>query len=190
MLRLTLALLLAGSAAAQAQTANQRAETEAIRYLSPCHQPSEERQGLCEQNQLNFVEEYVLGKSGDISGMGSTALSFMPAWNDQDRQSKIGMPQDQLQACAWRLVIAQLQRGTDSAWSANQLAQTACSPLSATRVASAEERADHLAQELQSSPAAAPSDDWCAHIPWIKVDCSEPATHGPLTTTVTPLKAN
>jgi hypothetical protein len=147
-----------------------------------------DRQGLCEQNQLNFVEEYILAKSGDVSGMGSTAASFTPPWNEQSRETDIGMPQDQLQACAWRLVIAQLQRGTDNAYLANQMVQNGCNPLSPMRAAAAEQRADHLAQELQTSPAAAPSDDWCAHIPWIKIDCSAPVTHGPLDSTVTPLK--
>jgi hypothetical protein len=189
MLRTAL-FLIALTAAAQARSSIQPAEAEAIHFLTPCHQPTEDQQGLCEQNQLNFVEEYILAKSGDTSGMGSTALSFMPPWNEEDRQSDIGMPQDQVQACAWRLVIAQYQHGTVNAYSADQLVQSTCRPLSPLRAAAAEQRADRLAQELQTSPAEAPSDDWCAHIPWIKVDCSASASQGPLTSEPSPLTAD
>ncbi|HEX3982401.1 MAG TPA: hypothetical protein VHX12_01785 [Acidisoma sp.] len=188
MLRLAIALLLLCTAA-HAQDANKRAEAEAIHFLSPCHQPTEDRQGLCEINQTNFVDEYILAKSGDVGGMGSTALSFTPPWNEENRQEDIGYPQDQLQACAWRLVIAQLQRGTLNAPVADDLVRTACTPLSPVRAAAAEQRADHLAQELQTSPAAAPGDDWCPRIPWIKADCSAQPSQGPLTSDPTPLSA-
>lgn len=189
MLRSVILVFLLLCAASYAQSANTRAETEAISYLRPCHQPTLERQSLCQQNQLNFVEEYVLAKSGDTGGMGSTAASFTPPYNDQQQQDDIGLPKDRVQACAWRMVIAGIQRTTAAnGFAADGMVRSACAPLSSISFATAEHRADHLRQDLQTSRAAAPGDDWCAHIPWIKVDCS--ADHSKLDSTVTPLKAD
>src|SRR6185437_5337209 len=98
-----LAALLAALIAtpALAQPANKRAEKEARGYLTTCHFADAHKQGMCQQNQANFVETYVYAKAGDLPSIRDTAVSFARRSPRADPFLSLGIPVDQVQACAW-----------------------------------------------------------------------------------------
>lgn len=140
-------VLLAVPAVAHARVANKRAEAEARSFLSPCHQPDQRRQDNCKQNQSDFIETYLDARSGDLSSMRMIAADFVA--------SITGMPRDQVQACAWRLAVAQLAARVELA-AARLDAQTTCGSLSSVGLANAQHRADRILQELQTEPDQQP----------------------------------
>lgn len=141
------ALLLTVPAVAHAQPANKRAEAEARSFLSPCHQPDQRRQENCKQNQSDFIETYLDARSGDLSSMRLVAADFVA--------SVTGMPRDQVQACAWRLAVAQQATRVELA-AARLDARATCGTLSGVRLANAQYRADRILQELQTEPVQQP----------------------------------
>jgi len=141
---------------ALAQPANKRAEKEARGYLTPCHFAAAHKQVMCLQNQANFVETYVYAKAGDVSSMSSTAASFSPPSPREEPDFSLGLPVDQVQACAWRIVTADASRATPNASLTQDMVRYACQALSGRRQDAAAARADHLEQELRTSPASLP----------------------------------
>ncbi len=145
---------------AHAKTPNQRADAEAKSFLTACNFSIQTRQGLCEINQSNFVEEYVYAKSGDISAMGSTAASFSPP----PRDLSLGVPTLPIQACAWRLLIALRNPNHEDPLPRDMVA-VACSHLPIADQTAARRRAEVLERELVTAPAVTPPDDWGPSIP-------------------------
>jgi len=142
------ALLLATIAVAHAQPANQRAEAEARGFLLPCHQPDQKRQDDCRTHQQYFVELFIAARSGEISSMELLAGQF-------NHTGSIGLPRDQVQACAWQLAAADLAP-TAQQYGARMDARNVCGALSPLRYAHAEDRADRIVQQIQTEPTQLP----------------------------------
>ena len=142
---------------------NATAEKEARSYLQPCKQDAEDARQLCLLHQRNFIEQYVYAKANDRSGQGSTAYSFDTRHKDDDL-SWLGMPQNQIQACAWRRVISQIA-GSKSAPDASRVAQNACEVLQPHEQTLALRRANELVRELRTHPAATPKAGWEPKVP-------------------------
>ena len=173
------ALIIAGTTAAYAQSANQRAEKEAISYLRPCHEPTSKRQIECEENQVDFVDTYIRAKSGDNTDMAYIANDFGPRDNKVDW---IGLPEDHIQACAWRILSAR-----DPHYEA--IALRVCGVLSYRDHRTAYIRAGHLARELNTAPTTGPASNWYPHIPWIKPENAHPIDRSKLDGTARPFEA-
>ena len=137
--------------------ANQRAEKEARSFLRPC--PSGPDQKLCLTNQQNFIEQYVYAKSGDRGGQSSTSASFDTdhVKAPDDNYDYLGLPQNQIQSCAWRIVMAQ---SADTQTGDTAIVSRKCGLLDHAGQTLALRRADELLHELRTSPAKTPSDDW------------------------------
>jgi len=138
---------------------NALAEKEARQFLRPC-QPGETQQ-LCLIHQRNFIEQYVYAKSGEKGGQSSTADSFDThhLMTEPSLSIGLGMPQNQIQSCAWRVVI--VQYGHSDIWAADTgMVRSACGTLDQTGQAIALRRADELLRELRTNPARMPSLDW------------------------------
>lgn len=137
---------------------NQAAEREARQFLTKC--PPGEAQETCLIHQRNFIEQYVYAKAGDHAGQTSTAASF-DMHHPPDDTTCLGLPQNQIQSCAWRIVIVQF--GAPSPYPTDidaRMIQDGCGKLSPVEMAISERRADELLRELRTHPAATPSDDW------------------------------
>jgi hypothetical protein len=138
---------------------NQLAEREARQFLRPCEPRYKgEYVQLCLVDQRNFIEQYVYAKAGDYMAQGSTAYSF-DTHRLPDDLSWTGMPQNQVQSCAWRIVIVQYGHPDVQPFDA-ELMGPACSPLSRVEQVVAGRRADELLRSLRASPARMPADDW------------------------------
>lgn len=143
---------------------NQIAEREARQFLRPC---AEKYQGeaiqLCRIDQRNFIEQYVYAKAGDYLAQGSTALSF-DTQHQPDDLSWVGMPQSQIQSCAWRIVIIQYGHPEVQHFHADVM-RSACALLDPAEQFIAIRRADELLRSLRVNPARIPPDDWEPVVP-------------------------
>ncbi|MDE2580106.1 MAG: hypothetical protein KGL52_00575 [Rhodospirillales bacterium] len=126
------AALLALPAAANAAPQLQQPEREARAYLSPCRFHDSGMQRLCRRNQANFVEQYVRALGGDYAAQGSTFTSFsvVDRCPHCDKLGYVGMPADQVHACAWAMVLVIESPSSDpnSAF-AHDNARAQCAPL-------------------------------------------------------------
>jgi hypothetical protein len=156
-MRALVALLILLPTLAAAADPNALAEKEARSFLRPC--PAGPNQQLCLLHQRNFIEQYVYAKSGDDIAQRSTAESFDTnhLQTEEVLSGYIGMPQNQLQACAWWLVVAQSGKYTVDP---GPIVRATCAKLSPTMQPLAMHRADELLHELRTTPAREPSDDW------------------------------
>jgi hypothetical protein len=178
-------LLLLVPQVALSATPNAAAEKEARSYLRPCKQSDEDLRQLCLLHQRNFIEQYVYAKANDYLAQSSTAGSFDTRHKDDDL-SWIGMPQNQIQSCAWRLVIVQIA-DPESPSSSSYAAQSTCGVLQPLEQTLALRRADELVRELRTHPAAMPDDDW---EPKVRGLVDEPLPPKALDSTAEPLTSD
>jgi hypothetical protein len=137
---------------------NVMAEKEARSYLRPC--PPGPDQQNCLMSQKIFIEEYVWAKSGERSGQSGVADAFNPdsRKNTDNAKMYLGMPQNEIQSCAWRLVIVQYQ---SDVWEADKsMVRLICGRLDQPSQVLAMRRADQLLRELHTNPAREPAADW------------------------------
>jgi hypothetical protein len=137
----------------------QLAENEARGFLRPC-KPGGDQQ-ICLINQRNFIEQYVYAKAGDHDGQTSTADSFDTnhLMTKEVLVNYLGMPQNQIESCAWRIVVLQ---GGHSAPRVEDVAMVhhACGTLDKAQRQSAGGRADDILRSMRTMPVPMPSDDW------------------------------
>lgn len=94
-----LALLI--PATAFAQTPNQKAKAEAIRFLPSCPATDVNVRKFCLRDQTDFIEQYMRAKSGDVAAMDAVAESFRP----EAHEFHLGLPMSYAESCAWRRVV-------------------------------------------------------------------------------------
>lgn len=187
MFRVTLAFILFTSAAC-AQEVVKRAEAEAISSLKPCNQPKQDDRIACQQNQWEFVEAYVSAKGGEPIAMLWIAGYFGPRHTADEREASLGIPENHVESCAWRIFNAattSLQE-TFTRNAADFTTQTICPAISIRDYGAAFVRAGHLANQSNADGPFTRPHDWHPHIPWIKSNPLPPD----LTTEVAPLKPN
>jgi hypothetical protein len=156
---------MATAATVFAQTPNQKAEAEARSFLIPCRQSDGSKQETCLYNQRDFIERYVVAKAGSSDEMGQVANAFLPrADPDDDHDRGLGLPLRPIEACAWRMVGITLDAHYD------YYVQRDCGRLPADDRFAARRRAEHLVQELRSTPAQMPSLYWEPAIAGLKPD--------------------
>jgi len=135
----------------------ERAEQEAARYLIPCRIHDHSEQRLCKENQYNFVMEYVIALSGDVSAMGSTAYSFAVFNRDS---SYFGMPANQVLSCAWYRLIVLSEPPARVAVGDGAMVGEACGHLTPSELATADADAGRLVQRIGTEPVHLPTPDW------------------------------
>jgi len=185
MLRTAL-FLIALTTPALAQTANQRAEQEAISFLKPCNQHDADDVKSCQENQWFFVRSYMAAKAGNPGEMLRIASYFDVSVTPDERDASLGIPEDPVQSCAWRIWnLARTSPASFDSDAADFETQQVCPMTSIRDYGAAFVRAGRLAHEFKVDPASDPGDDWHPHIPWIK---SNPSPN--LDSTVAPLTAD
>jgi len=138
---------------------NALAEKEARQFLRPC--PAGEDQKICLINQRSFIEHYVNAKAGVHRGQSNTADCFDTnhLMTKEILNSYLGLPQNQIQSCAWRVVIIQYGH-SDRLVGDTGMVHHACDMLDKTQQAIALRRADELLRELRTNPAREPDEGW------------------------------
>ena len=132
-----------------------QAASEARGFLRPCVYKNVYRQGLCQQNQVNFVEEYVRALAGDRSAQGSTMASFSRL--SRDPTFDLGEPSNQVFACAWATVIyTETPRGDPNRPVAAAVVGDQCKPLDPHALAVAALAAAKLQARLRSDSVHLP----------------------------------
>lgn len=151
-----LALSLSYAAPAFSQPANKAALIEARQFLTHCPAASDKLRSLCLVNQHNFLDNYVLAKTGNPMWMTDIAIRLDP---DPGSGDAIGIRRDKRQACAW--IIAAGESTTES----TRLAATRerfvarCSQSTPNETRAMGERAEALLYQLRTAPAVAPKEE-------------------------------
>lgn len=145
--------------AAAAPPANRRAEAEARSFLVPCSGSRPDWRSSCALNRQQFVENYVLAKSGDPMWMNDIVSRLdqepVPAL---DGAAFAGIRHDRRQACAW--MIATTESTTELARIDALRGQFSrrCAGVSANEMRATQERAEVLLWELRHDPTTPPKE--------------------------------
>ncbi|MGC8477855.1 MAG: hypothetical protein ACP5NP_16005 [Acetobacteraceae bacterium] len=148
----------AHAAAARNSPAILAAERKAASFLIGCHQPTASRQRLCQQNQAEFIAEYVRAYSGELLYISDLAGSYSLAGHGN--LLDVGFPVDQSRSCSWRLVYQALDRSRSGTPLDLSMSNEACGALDPIGFHEAIRRAARILQRLQSAPLHLPAADW------------------------------
>ena len=97
-------------ATAFADPINDKAKAEAIRFLTRCPATDANVRKFCLRDQMDFIEQYMLAKSGDVAAMDAVAFSFRPT----APEFHVGLSISYAESCAWRRVILHVDYNKDN----------------------------------------------------------------------------
>lgn len=157
---LILALSLSYAAPAFAESNWQKHEAEARRFLAPCNQMDARDRHICQKSQQSFVKIYVDAMAGDLISTVVLVLTFNPTDNDYvARTSSVGIPPNQIEACAWTYLLFKTQ-GFPEAYKSAFVTQ--CDPVGETGRKTAMVRVKEIAGSIDLD--AKPPANWKPHI--------------------------
>lgn len=155
---LFLTLALSQAAPALAETGWRLHEAEARRFLAPCSQSNARDRHICQTSQQTFVKVYVDAMAGDLISTVVLVLAFNPPPTDSDyvaRTSSVGIPPNQIEACAWTYVLFKTQ-GHPAAY--EDAFVTQCEPVGETGRKAAMMRVKEIAASINLG--AKPPANW------------------------------
>ena len=156
LLTITTALfqLVAGPATAQQRRpspdpqANARVTAEARQYLDDCTKSPADARSLCRDQQAQFLTDYMAARGGSLDDQKNMAFCFHGGCDGAVRK-------DELQACAWTLVLLNSGHPEVTRLDATRTEWT-CDKLSAAERSVATARASRLQREIREQPTRLP----------------------------------
>ena len=107
---IVLALSLSYAVPALAESGWKQHEAEARRFLATCSQTDAKDRRICLESQRTFVKIYVDAMAGDLASTATLIFVFDRIDNDYvARTSAVGIPPNQIEACAWTYFLFKTQ---------------------------------------------------------------------------------
>lgn len=162
-LALVLALIALPALAQQQRTQPRSSTTEAVRteaenYTIACFQANESERTMCERARESFIADYLRARAGEYQGQRNVAFLLGGGgrlWLEGGRTAPFPVTTNQIQSCAWRLVV--LNSGHARVGDGDQQdLRTSCAPLDEAGRRAAAVRAEALIRQITTDPVRDP----------------------------------